>query len=66
MVAFINGIVAGLGVALLAGDLLVGGQIVLALLVGVAVAALLMAAFLAYRRWRYRIFDLESRPAAGM
>jgi hypothetical protein len=59
MVAFINSIVAGVGVALLAG--LVQGQIVLASLVGAIVAVLLMAAFFAYQRWRYRVFEPVER-----
>ena len=53
MVAFINSIVAGAGVALLAGDRLGGDQIRLALTLGVLSAIILMAAFLAYQRWRY-------------
>ncbi|MGH7717284.1 MAG: hypothetical protein ACREON_00360 [Gemmatimonadaceae bacterium] len=61
MVAFINSIVAGVGIALLAGDLLPGNQIVLASSVGVIVALLLMAAFLGYQRWRYRIYEPVER-----
>lgn len=56
MVAFINSIVAGGGVTLLAGALLGAGQQGLALGLGVAAAAVLMAAFLAYQRWRYSTF----------
>jgi hypothetical protein len=63
MVAFIDSIVAGVGVALLAGDLWVQGRRVLASLVGASVAVVLMAAFLAYQRWWYRVFDVESQPA---
>jgi hypothetical protein len=58
--------VAGVGVALLAGDFLGQGRIVLASLVGVIVAGLMMAAFLAYQRWRYRIFDTVEARAAGV
>jgi hypothetical protein len=53
MVAFINSIVAGAGVTLLAGDLFGGQQTAVALLLGAAAAAILMAAFLIYQRWRY-------------
>jgi hypothetical protein len=55
MIAFINSIVAGAGVALLASNVLVRGQIVFASLLGVVTALALMAAFLAFQRWRYRI-----------
>jgi hypothetical protein len=53
MVAFINSIVAAVGVALLAGRLLRDNQTLLALLIGVSVALILMAAFFAYQKWRY-------------
>jgi len=57
MVAFINSIVAGVGVALLVGGLLFENQVILASSVGALVAVVLMAAFLSYQRWRYRVFD---------
>ena len=53
MVAFINSIVAAVGVALLAGRLLEKKQTLLASLIGAGVALMLMAAFLAYQKWRY-------------
>jgi hypothetical protein len=53
MVAFINSIVAGVGVAMLAGGLLQENQSLLAPLIGAAVALALMAVFLAYQKWRY-------------
>jgi hypothetical protein len=56
MVAFINSIVAGAGVALLASDLLGGDQTGLALGLGVVAVAMLMAIFLAYQRWRYSTY----------
>ena len=56
MVAFINSIVAATGVTLLANDRLGGGQTGLALGLGVAAAAILMAVFLAYQRWRYSTY----------
>ena len=55
MIAFINSIVAGAGITLLASNLFVRDQTVFALLLGVATALVLMAAFLAFQRWRYRI-----------
>jgi hypothetical protein len=55
MIGFINCVVAGAGVALLAGNLLVHDQTFFALLLGVAAALVLMATFLVYQRWRYRI-----------
>jgi hypothetical protein len=53
MVAFINSIVAGAGVTLLAGELLGRDRLRLALGLGVASAAAVMAMFLLYQRWRY-------------
>jgi hypothetical protein len=52
MVAFVNSIVAGAGVALL-GGLLLRDRTGLAVALGALSAALLMAAFLAYQRWRH-------------
>jgi hypothetical protein len=49
MVAFMNSIVAGVGVALLADGLLREKRIV----IGAAVALVLMAAFFVYQKWRY-------------
>jgi hypothetical protein len=54
MVAFINSVVAGAGVALLARNVLVRFQPTLASLLGAVAALALMAAFLAFQRWRYR------------
>jgi len=58
MIAFVNSMVAGAGVALLAGYFL-SGQTAFDVLLGVAAAVVHMAAFLAYQRWRFRIFELE-------
>jgi hypothetical protein len=55
MIAFINSIVAGAAISLLASNLLGLEHTVFALLLGVATALVLMAAFLAFQRWRYRI-----------
>ncbi len=59
MIAFINSIVAGAGVALFAGHVRTGDHAVFALLLGVATAVVLMAGFLVYQKWRYG----ASRPA---
>jgi hypothetical protein len=53
MVAFINSIVAGVGVAQLAGRLLREKQTLLASLIGAGVALVLMALFFSYQKWRY-------------
>ena len=52
MVAFVNSVVAGAGVALL-GGLLLRDRTGLAVALGALAAALLMAAFLSYQRWRH-------------
>jgi hypothetical protein len=53
MVAFINSIVAAVGVAMLAGRLLQKKQTLLASLIGAIVALVLMTLFFAYQKWRY-------------
>lgn len=65
MVAFINSIVAGVGVALLTGGLLPENGGLLPSLIGAAVALILMAAFLGYQWWRYRVFDMEVPLSGG-
>ncbi|HET6686955.1 MAG TPA: hypothetical protein VFH02_10570 [Jiangellaceae bacterium] len=62
MIAFINSIVAGAGVALLANRLLAGDQTGLAVLIGVAVALALMTGFFTFQRRRYRVFDPRGGP----
>jgi hypothetical protein len=54
MVAFVNSIVAGAGIALLAGDRLGNRQTGLSVALGVVTAIALMAAFVAYQNWRRR------------
>jgi hypothetical protein len=56
-IALINNIVAGVGAALLAGELAGRNQTRLALLTGGIAALMLTAAFLAYERWRFRVLD---------
>jgi hypothetical protein len=60
MIAFINNVVAGAGITLLATTLVGKEHQWLALSSGIASAVLLSAAFLAYQRWRFRVFDSAS------
>jgi hypothetical protein len=53
MVAFLNSIVAGVGVAMLAGGMLRERRILVASLAGAGVALGLMALFFVYQKWRY-------------
>ncbi len=53
MVAFLNSIVAGVGVAMLAGGLLREKRTAVASLIGAGVALVLMALFFVYQKWRY-------------
>jgi hypothetical protein len=53
MVAFLNSIVAGVGVAMLAGGLLREKRTVVASLIGAGVALVLMALFFVYQKRRY-------------
>jgi hypothetical protein len=63
MVAFINSVVAGVGIVLFAGDRLGTDATGLAMLLGVAVTGALIVAFVAYERWRFRIFE-GAEPSA--
>ena len=66
MIAFINNILAGVGVTLLANRLLDESQTWLALPIGIAAAVLLTVAFFAYQRWRFSDFDsLSARNDAA-
>lgn len=62
MIAFINSIVAGTSVTLLANSLLGGHQIRLAVGVGVTATVVLVVIFLAYQRWRYRSAEAAAPP----
>jgi hypothetical protein len=57
IIAFINSVVAGVGVALLVGDVLGAEETALSMLLGVGLAVALIVAFVAYERWRFRVFD---------
>ena len=59
LVAFLNSIVAGVGVAMLAGGLMRERRTMVASLVGGGVALVLMALFFVYQKWRY---DSTSAP----
>lgn len=53
MIAFINSIVAGAGIALLAVTVVGADQIALGLISGIAAVAALMLVFLRFQRWRF-------------
>jgi hypothetical protein len=53
MVAFLNSIVAGVGVAMVVGGLLRERRTLLTSLIGAGVALVLMALFFIYQKWRY-------------
>ena len=57
MVASINNIVGGAGIALLARWLLGPDRTLFAVLIGVAGAGALTAAFLAFQKWRFSMFE---------
>jgi len=60
MIAFINSVVAGTGVTLLANTLLGGHKLGLAVGIGVTATATLLAVFVGYQRWRYRSAEPSS------
>jgi hypothetical protein len=65
MVAFINSVVAGAGVALLAHHLLGGPRHGIALACGTAAALVLMLLFLFYQRWLFGTLKLPVRPGTA-
>jgi hypothetical protein len=68
MIAFIDSVVAGIGVMLLARRPLLGPRTVVESLLGITVAAVLMIAFLSYQRWRFHAYERtekEGDPAQG-
>ena len=64
MIAFINSIVAGTGVTLLASSVFGGHQTRLAVGLGAVVTVILMTVFLAYQRWRYRATEAAAANEA--
>lgn len=62
MIAFVNSVVAGVGVALLVDSLVGRDAPVLAAAIGVAAIAILIALFLAFQRWRFAAFAAGSVP----
>lgn len=70
LVAFLNNIVAGVGVAMLAGGLLRERRTVVASLIGAGVALVLMALFFVYQKWRYdstiaRMEEQDKEPSGS-
>lgn len=65
MIAFINNVVAGTGVAILAARLLGAGRTGLAVSLGAATAAVLMVAFLVFQRWRFSMVEPATSPPEG-
>lgn len=64
MIAFINSVVAGVGIALLVIALVGDHEVGLGVICGVASVAVLMLAFLGYARWRFgRDEDTEKAAA---
>jgi len=57
VLALINSLVGGAGVAMLASSLLGRDRRTLAILLGVAAVAVFMALFLVYERWRFQTVD---------
>jgi hypothetical protein len=65
MIAVTNNVLAGVGVTMLAKKLLAENLSWLAILLGIFLALLLTAAFLAYQRWRFSIYDEAIGHAGG-
>jgi hypothetical protein len=59
MIAVINSVVAGTGVAILAGDLISTYQTVLAVTFGVVVTLVLVTVFVAYEQWRFSAYKTK-------
>jgi hypothetical protein len=65
MVAIINSVVAGAGVALAVNHGLGGDRTGIALAAGAAVTVLLTVLFVLYQRWRFATLRLAVRPGRG-
>ncbi len=62
-IAFVNSIVGGAGVAMLAAERLGGGRTGVAVALGVATAIALLIVFFVYQEWRYSIFGPQDGGA---
>jgi len=62
MVAFINNVVAGVGVTLLARWLLGPHRTLVAVFIGVVTTAILVGVFYAYQRWRFSLAQRTAPP----
>jgi hypothetical protein len=60
MVAFINSVVGGAGVALLVDAIVGGDPVGLGLVCGIVAVAGSMLAFLVFQRWRFSTIDATS------
>jgi hypothetical protein len=61
MIAFVNNVVAGAGITILASNLLDRDRAWLAPPIGIISVVLLSIAFLIYQRWRFNIFGVNAR-----
>ena len=59
MIAFINGVVAGAGVAVLVDVMAGGNALALQLVLGIVTVVVVIGLFLAFQRWRFRAFATE-------
>lgn len=64
MIAFIDSVIAGVGIALLMTNL-AEVPLVLGVISGVATVAILMYVFLRYERWRIEVLRLDTNPETG-
>jgi hypothetical protein len=60
MVAFINSVVAGAGITLLAYNAVAPGRMGVALALGAATAVALMVLFVVFQRWRFGMVRLAT------
>ena len=65
MIAVTNNVLAGVGVTMLAKNLLDENHAWLAIPIGIASAVLLTVAFLVYQRWRFSQFDGSDAQSSG-
>ena len=57
MIAVINNVVAGVGVMLLVRALVASGRTGVDVVASIVATALLTLLFLAFQRWRFKVFD---------